>query len=147
MGDVRDLGFVVWNDEFGDLEDMTGTPFKRACATENIQYKNTISEINEKTKQEWLTTYDSIKVNETIYHSFSWNKYEISVGGRKLYIEITGKGNINQKLIEYSRSPKFRLGLVKVYKVIKSIKLNCIFLDFSQPLRRKTFFLKPCTGG
>jgi protease II len=92
MGDVRDLGFVVWNDEFGDLEDMTGTPFKRACATENIQYKNTISEINEKTKQEWLTTYDSIKVNETIYHSFSWNKYEISVGGRKLHIDISGKG-------------------------------------------------------
>jgi protease II len=92
MGDVRDLGFVVWNDEFGALEDMTGTPFKRACASENIQYKNTISEINEKTKQEWLDIYDSINANETIYHSFSWNKYEISVGGRKLHIEISGKG-------------------------------------------------------
>jgi len=92
MGDTRDLGFVSWNDEFGTLEDMTGIPFKRACISENSEYKKTISEINEKTKQEWLDTYSSVKVNETIYHTFHWNKYEISVGGRKLHIEINGKG-------------------------------------------------------
>jgi hypothetical protein len=92
MGEVRDLGFVSWNDEFADIEDMSSTAFKKACSSENTIYKKTLSELKEKNKQEWINIYKSIKNKHEFYYAYKWNKYTISVSGRSTYIDISGNG-------------------------------------------------------
>ena len=91
MGEVRDLGFVSWNDEFADIEDMSSAVFKKACSAENTLYKKTLSEINEKSKEEWINIYKSIPNKHEIYHTYTWNKYTISLSNRSsTCINISG---------------------------------------------------------
>ena len=78
-GNIRDLGFISWEDPYAEYEDYDSDFFINGVKNEDLILEKQYDKIPKNIKDKWIKSYSDLPDKHEPYYIFDWNGHSISI--------------------------------------------------------------------